>query len=78
MNILDLKMDIKITEVSSDFFAKEYFAARPISERLINKRLDDANLNVMQAWTVALREYVTNYYDGYLAHQLKTPDVCQK
>ena len=38
--ILNLEKKIKIEEVSSDFFQKEYFAIRPPSERLINKKLE--------------------------------------
>ena len=39
VRLLGLDEPVKITEVSSDFFAKEYFAARPDSERLINRKL---------------------------------------
>jgi dTDP-4-dehydrorhamnose reductase len=31
---------IKVTPVSSDYFKETYFAARPPSERLIDKKLD--------------------------------------
>ena len=31
---------IKLTEVDSDYFSKEYFAERPPNERLVNKKLD--------------------------------------
>jgi dTDP-4-dehydrorhamnose reductase len=60
------KGPIKVTPVGSDYFAKEYFAARPASERLITKKLDLRGLNVMRDWRVCLKEYVGTYYKGYL------------
>jgi dTDP-4-dehydrorhamnose reductase len=62
IELLNLQDDIKINEVSSDFFSEEYFAERPNCERLINKRLDDLGLNIMRDWKVALDEYLNNYY----------------
>jgi len=66
VQLLGLKDEIKIIEVDSNYFSKEYFAERPSCERLINKRLDDLGLNVMQDWNVALKEYLNNYYLDYL------------
>jgi len=63
---LDLKEKIKIIEVSSDYFSKVYFAPRPDSERLINKKLNLRGLNKMRDWKIALREYLENYYQDYL------------
>lgn len=57
---------IKITPVSSDYFAEEYFVARPASERLITKKLDLRGLNVMRDWKTCLRDYLTTYYKDYL------------
>ena len=54
--------EITVSEVSSDYFSKEYFAERPACERLVNKRLDDLGLNIMRNWKIALREYIQNYY----------------
>ncbi|MBL7006842.1 MAG: SDR family oxidoreductase [Spirochaetia bacterium] len=68
VRLLDLQDDIKITEVNSDYFAKEYFADRPACERLINKKLDDLRLNIMRDWKVALKDYLNNYYSAYLSH----------
>ena len=45
---------------------EEYFADRPPSERLINKKLDLRGLNVMRDWRVCLKEYIDNYYQWYL------------
>jgi len=61
VQLLNLQNEIKITEVNSDYFAKEYFAKRPDCERLINKRLDDLGLNIMRDWKVALGDYLNNY-----------------
>lgn len=66
LDILGLASKIKITAVSSDHFKKEYFAERPPCERLINKKLDLRNLNIMRDWRSALREYLETYYRNYL------------
>jgi len=66
LKILKLESKVKITEVSSDYFSKEYFADRPPCERLINKKLDLRGLNIMKDWRVALKEYIENYYRDYL------------
>ncbi|MGY4884243.1 MAG: SDR family oxidoreductase [Nanobdellota archaeon] len=63
---LNLEKDIKITPVSSDYFKKEYFAERPPSERLINKKLNSEGLNIMRDWKVALKEYLERDYKNYL------------
>lgn len=66
LTILKLKDTIRITEVDSSYFQKEYFAERPPNERLINKKLDLRNLNRMRDWRVALREYLEKDYTNYL------------
>jgi len=66
VKILGLKDEIKITEVDSNYFSKEYFAERPACERLINKRLDDLELNIMRDWRIALKKYIDEYYLIYL------------
>lgn len=67
LSILELDNKIKLTSVSSDYFKEIYFAERPPCERLINRKLEIRNINLMQDWRVALREYLANYYNGYLA-----------
>ncbi len=57
---------VKLTPVGSDYFAEEYFAARPPSERLITKKLDLRGLNLMRDWRVCLEEYLADYYKDYL------------
>jgi dTDP-4-dehydrorhamnose reductase len=64
--ILGLENIIKINEVSSNYFAKEYFAERPECERLINKRLNSLGMNIMQDWKISLKEYIKNYYSNYI------------
>lgn len=66
VEMLGLKDDVAVTPVSSDFFAKEYFAARPASERLIPKKLQLRDLYVMRDWRVCLQEYLDEYYQDYL------------
>jgi dTDP-4-dehydrorhamnose reductase len=66
VKILDLENKIKINVVSSDFFKKEYFAGRPDSEQLINKKLNLRKLNMMRDWKIALNEYIHDYYKDYL------------
>ena len=66
LKILGKENEIKITTVSSDYFKDIYFAERPASERLITKKLDLRKINQMRDWKVALKEYIDNYYTGYL------------
>jgi len=60
--LLGLKDKVEINEVSSDFFKEEYFAERPACERLVNKRLNDINMNLMRDWKVALNDCIQEYY----------------
>ena len=64
--ILGLENEVSITAVNSDYWKNIYFADRPPSERLINKKLDLRRLNIMRDWRVCLREYIKDYYQGYL------------
>ncbi len=58
--------DIPVNPVGSDYFAKEYFAPRPPSERLITKKLDLRGINIMRDWQICLDEYLADKYAGYL------------
>lgn len=66
VRLLGKETDVKVTPVSSDFFAKEYFAARPPSERLITRKLELRGLNIMRDWRICLAEYISDYYQDYL------------
>ncbi len=66
ISLLNLKDKVKLTPVGSDYFKETYFAERPPCERLINRKLNIRGLNLMRDWRVALREYIENYYKGYL------------
>lgn len=62
LEILNLQKVIEIESVSSDYFKEQYFAERPACERLINKKLDDIQMNLMRDWKEALRECIKVYY----------------
>jgi dTDP-4-dehydrorhamnose reductase len=66
LRLLKLDNIIKVSSVKSDHFKDIYFAERPPNERLVNKKLNLRNINIMQDWKVALKEYIENYYSGYL------------
>lgn len=71
LRILKLDKEINIIPVKSDFFKDIYFAERPDCERLDNRKLRIMNLNLMRDWKVALREYIENYYQGYVTEEVK-------
>ena len=54
---LNLQDKIKIIKVRSDYFP-QYWATRPPSERLVNKKLNLRNLNIMRPWQKGLAEYL--------------------
>ena len=66
LGILRLNDAVKLTPVSSDYFRDTYFAERPPCERLVNRKLNIRHLNLMRDWKVALKEYITDYYNDYL------------
>ena len=66
VKVLGLEGEVKVTPVNSDYWKKIYFADRPPSERLIDKKLDLRGINVMRDWRVCLHDYIKNYYQGYL------------
>ncbi len=59
LKLLGLTSTVKINIVDSSFWAKEYFAPRPASEKLETCVLDRSNDNVMRPWQDALAEYVS-------------------
>lgn len=69
LRILHLSESIAIREVDSSHFSAEYFAKRPESERLENKKLSLRQANVMRDWREALSAYIDSYYRGYLSER---------
>jgi len=67
IKILALEDSVGVTAVASEFFAADYFAPRPPSERLVNYKLELRGLNQMRDWRVALRDYVLDYYGDYVS-----------
>ena len=65
LKVMELDKKIKLTEVDSSFFEKEYFATRPDSERLINRKLNLRKMNIMRDWKVCLKEYLEDYYQDF-------------
>lgn len=66
LEIIGLENKIKINVVNSDYYKQTYFAERPPSERLQNKKLELRKMNLMRNWKVALEEYIKSYYSNYL------------
>lgn len=66
IRVLGLTDKVRINEVTSEFFKKEFFAPRPDSERLINRKLALRNLNHMRDWREALAVYVNSAYKDFL------------
>ena len=63
---LGLADSVKISAVGSDYFAETYFAPRPDSERLVNRKLALRGLDATRPWRDALRDYLRTDYIGYL------------
>ena len=66
LKILNLSDKIKVNRVKSSYFNKTFFAERPSSENLINKKLNQKGLNLMRPWKETLREYINTSYVNYL------------
>lgn len=66
LRILLLEETIDINAVGSDYFAADYFAPRPASERLVNYKLNLRGLNLMRDWRLALKDYIRDYYADYV------------
>lgn len=66
LSILNLQDKINLNKVNSDFFSKEYFAPRPPSERLVNKKLQIRSLDIMRDWETCLEEYLNESFSDFL------------
>jgi dTDP-4-dehydrorhamnose reductase len=57
-----LNLDVIVNKVDSDYYKEEYFAPRPYSEKLINKKLNDLDRNYMREWKECSHEYLNEYF----------------
>lgn len=64
VRILGEQDRIRIRVVDSDHFKAEYFAPRPDSERLVNRKLALRGLNLMRDWRVSLNEYLNQAWSA--------------
>ena len=69
VRLLGLQERIRVVRVDSQEFSQAYFAPRPRSERLINRRLNELGLNLMRDWRVCLEEYVQQEFIADLQSQ---------
>jgi dTDP-4-dehydrorhamnose reductase len=61
LRLLNLQDTITLKKVDSSFWAKEYFAPRPRSEKLTNLKLGLRGINTMRHWKETLKEYIGSY-----------------
>lgn len=61
MRLLGLVDKAKVTKVQSDPCKDTHFAPRPLSERLVNLKLNARGLNRMRDWRTCLKEYSEVY-----------------
>jgi dTDP-4-dehydrorhamnose reductase len=66
LDVLGLGQRVRINEVGSEFFSREFFAPRPDCESLVNRKLTLRGLNRMRDWRAALRDYLGSAYSHYL------------
>ncbi len=67
IKILGYTGEVNLEAVNSDYFGESFYAKRPFSENLVNKRLKEENKNLMRPWKSALREYLKNDYSHAFA-----------
>jgi dTDP-4-dehydrorhamnose reductase len=65
VRLMGLSSELKVTIVKSDYFKDQYFAPRPASEKLVNLKLSQRNLNLMRDWRVCLEEYAEVFRVDY-------------
>lgn len=61
LKCLNLEDKVKMNIVKSDYFKKEYFAPRPLSEKLINLKLSKRGILYMRDWRECLAEYSSSF-----------------
>jgi dTDP-4-dehydrorhamnose reductase len=59
LEALGLREQIELRRVDSGFFQSEYFAPRPVSEQLSNRKLKQLNPKLVRDWRTCLREYLS-------------------
>lgn len=69
VELLGLADRVTVRKVSSDFFAEEYFAQRPASEKLVTMKLEARGLMVMRDWEVCLEDYARTFAADWQARQ---------
>jgi dTDP-4-dehydrorhamnose reductase len=57
ISLLGIEQHIKLNIVDSSYFSKEYFAPRPLSEKLVNLKLESRGINFMRDWRECLKNY---------------------
>ena len=67
LKIIGKQNQVAINVVTSEYFAEEYFADRPASERLWTRKLQLRGVGAMRDWKVSLKEYIDSYYSGFLS-----------
>tara|TARA_A100001011_G_scaffold240255_1_gene248245 strand:+ start:6556 stop:7458 length:903 start_codon:yes stop_codon:yes gene_type:complete len=67
LKVLNIQNEIKLKEVSSKFFEKEYFAKRPPSERLINSKLNLRGIGMMKDWKFSLKKYIESDFNELIS-----------
>lgn len=65
LQLLGLTEQVRLTQVTSDYFKHEYFAQRPYSEKLVNLKLNARGINFMRDWKVCLAEYSQTFREDY-------------
>ncbi len=61
LECFDLKGKVKVKEVDSSYFAENYFANRPRSERLTNTELRKNASHLTRDWKICLKEYIEKF-----------------
>lgn len=59
--VKDLGLKIKVKVVPSDYFKKEYFAERPMSEKLSTKKIREIYPESVRDWKKCLKEYLKKF-----------------
>jgi dTDP-4-dehydrorhamnose reductase len=66
VRLLGLEGRIPVHIVDSSYFQKEYFAPRPVSEKLVNLKLESRGINFMRDWRECLDDYSREFRQDLL------------